>query len=199
MGLPARIGVTGGIGAGKSVLVRELAARGCATFSSDDVVHALYARDPDLRREVTARWGDAILDDAGAVSRDAIAAIVFNDDGERRWLESVVHPLVAREWLRFIDAVGEDVPAIVAEVPLLFEAGLEDRYDLTVLVTAPLETRLARVGQRAHGALHAAERAAAQLTDEQRAARAGFVVVNDGTPDQLSAAAGEVLAAAGRG
>lgn len=192
---PVRIGVTGGLGAGKSSLVRELAMLGCRVFSADAVVHELYASHDGLRDVVRARWGDRILADDGTINRAAIADIVFADDVERTWLESVVHPLVADAWLQFV-AAEQDAPAVVAEVPLLFEAGLADRYDLTVLVTAPEQIRRERVRTREHGSSHAAARMAAQWTDEARSDRADVVVHNDGSEAALMIAARTIFEAA---
>jgi dephospho-CoA kinase len=184
---PLLIGVTGGIGAGKSTVVAALAERGAAVFSADQAVHSLY-EDADVQAQVRARWGDRVFTDAGDVDRVAIADIVFPNEEERQWLEGLLHPLVAREWLRFLDAQqrAENPPtAIVAEVPLLFEADLSDRYDAVMVVTAPLEMRLERVGTRAHGASHATSRANAQLSDAEKCERADVVLDNTRTLDDL--------------
>ncbi len=192
---PVRIGVTGGLGAGKSTLVRELARLGCVVFSADDVVHELYASNDELQKAVRERWGDRVCTADGSINRAAIAEIVFADANERAWLESIVHPLVAAAWLQCV-AQADAAAAIVAEVPLLFEAGLEDRYDLTVLVTADEATRMERVRDRNHGGSHASARIAAQWSDVQRSERAHLVIRNDGSEAALSAAAQQVLDAA---
>lgn len=168
---------------------------GAAAFSADDAVHELYA-DPDVVGEVRARWGDAVLDADGRVDRSAIAQIVFADEVERRWLESVLHPLVARAWLRFVQAqeqAAQPPRCIVAEVPLLFEAGLEGRYDAVVTVTAPLDVRMARVLERGSGRELSRQRAGAQLAEDEKAARSDFVLVNDGDLDAVRAFAARVL------
>ena len=193
---PLVIGVTGGIGAGKSTVVDAFARRGAVVFSADDAVHRLYGTD-DVRDAVVDRWGDRVLDDeSGAVDRSRIADIVFHDEAELRWLEGLLHPLVAREWVRFVHEQGErDEPplALVAEVPLLFEAGLKDRYGITVLVTAPLDVRLARVGDRARGSSHAEQRAAQQMGDDEKRVLADFEYVNDGDVSDIAAFVDEVL------
>lgn len=197
MARPALIGVTGGIGAGKSTVVDAFVRRGAVPFSADAAVHALYS-DPDVVGEVRRRWGDGVVAADGSIDRSAIAAIVFNDERERRWLEGLLHPLVARAWLRFVDAQQRaDEPAefAVAEVPLLFEAGLEERYDAIVAITAPLETRIRRAEARGSGRTLSAERAAAQMPEEEKAARADFTYVNTGSFEDLDAFAGEVLEA----
>lgn len=192
--------MTGGIGAGKSALVAALARHGAAVFSADAAVHALY-EGSDVRDAVVARWGERVLGPDGSVDRGRIADIVFHDDDELAWLEGLLHPLVAREWMRFVhEQMQAAAPpaAIVAEVPLLFEAGLASRYDATVLVTAPLDVRLRRVGDRAHGSSHAVERARQQLSDQEKAELADYVLVNDDGIDAVDTFADELLAQVSR-
>lgn len=192
---PILIGVTGGIGAGKSTVVDAFVRRGAVPFSADTAVHELYS-DPDVVAEVRNRWGDEVIADDGIVDKSAIASIVFNDQVERRWLEGLLHPLVARAWLRFVheqQALEPPAEFAVAEVPLLFEAGLEDRYDAIVTITAPLTTRIERAEARGSGRTLSAERAAAQMPEEEKVARADFTYVNTGSFDDLDTFAGEVL------
>lgn len=191
------IGVTGGIGAGKSTAIEQFVKLGAVPFSADAAVHALYASG-EVRDELVERWGARVLAPGDSVDRAAVATIVFADEAERRWLEGLIHPLVARDWLRFVDEQRRRDPApefIVAEVPLLFEAGLEDRYDAVVAVTAPLETRLVRVGERAGGQLHGAERASVQMPEAEKVARADFSYANTGSIDDLGSWAQQVLGA----
>jgi dephospho-CoA kinase len=192
---PIVIGVTGGIGAGKSTLVDAFVHRGAVPFSADSAVHELYS-DPVVLVEVRERWGDRVIGADGRVDRSAIASIVFNDEAERKWLEGLLHPLVAREWLRFVErerALPEPPEFVVAEVPLLFEAGLEDRYDAIVAITAPLPVRIERADARPDGKRLSAERAASQMPEEEKAARADFTFTNTGSFEDLDAFAGEVL------
>ena len=187
--------MTGGIGAGKSTLVDAFVHRGAVPFSADSAVHELYLA-PDVVDEVRARWGNGVIAADGGVDKAAIAAIVFTDESERRWLEGLLHPLVARTWLRFVDEQRRlpDPPEfVVAEVPLLFEAGLEDRYDAVVAITAPLPVRIERADARADGKRLSAERAASQMSEEEKSERADFTFTNTGSFDDLDAFAGEVL------
>jgi dephospho-CoA kinase len=195
------IGVTGGIGAGKSAAVDAFVRRGAVAFSADEAVHRLYRDDPDVRAAVRDRWGDAVFDaESGDVDRGVIADIVFANPVEREWLEGLLHPLVAREWLRVVHELtqrDDGAPELlVAEVPLLFEANLQSRYDVTVLVTAPLETRLKRVGDRAHGARHADARAAVQLDEQHKERLADFCFHNTDDLDALDSFVDDVIAAA---
>jgi dephospho-CoA kinase len=192
---PQTIGITGSIGAGKSTLVDALAGLGAARFSADAVVHELYD-DDYVRDTIRGRWGDEVFAADGTPDREAIAGKVFSDPDELRWLEGLLHPMVAQRWLQFVDAnsrADDPPPAIVAEVPLLFEAGVQDRYDTVVVVTAPLDERLRRVGERAHGASHAAARDQRQLSEEEKSSRADVVFVNDGDTAAIAECARQLL------
>ncbi|MCW2924517.1 MAG: coaE [Thermoleophilia bacterium] len=196
---PIVIGVTGGIGAGKSTVVDAFSRRGATPFSADAAVHELYA-DPHVRDAVRERWGSSVFDGSGDVDRGSIAAIVFNDPAERAWLESLLHPLVGVAWDRFVaeqqalhSAPGDSAEFLVAEVPLLFEAGLEDRYDTIVAITAPLPTRIARAEARGSGRTLSAERDAAQMPEAEKAERADFTYANTGSVEDLEAFADSVL------
>jgi dephospho-CoA kinase len=187
------VGLTGGIGAGKSTALAALERLGAAVISSDAVVHELYAGDPDLRDAVVERWGSEVAP-AGAVDRAAIARRAFADDGERRWLEELLWPLVGRrvgEWLTEARARSPAPRAAVVELPLLFEAGMAELYDATIAIVAPEDLRRERAAGRGHELLQ--ERAARQLPQEQKAARATFAVCNDGTETELQQKLSEIL------
>jgi dephospho-CoA kinase len=192
---PILIGITGGIGAGKSTVVDAFVHRGAVPFSADSAVHELYSY-PVVVDAVRERWGDEVIGADGAVDRAAIAAIVFNDEHERVWLEGLLHPLVGRLWARFVQQqrdAAEPPEFVVAEVPLLFEAGLEKRYDAVVTITAPLQTRIERTEARGAGRTLSAERAAVQMPEAEKAERADFSYVNTGSFEDLDAFAGSVL------
>ena len=194
---PPIIGITGGIGAGKSAALDAFGRAGAATFSADRAVHAIYAEDEDVRAAVRGRWGDEVLDADGSVRRDVIAAHVFGAPEELAWLEGLLHPRVAQAWLRFVEEAAASAPrprAIAAEVPLLYEAGLEERYDRIVAISAPLDLRLERVGERAHGgSADARARAAHQMPESEKLRRADYGYVNDGSLADLDAFVRRVL------
>lgn len=193
---PIIIGVTGGIGAGKSTVVEAFARRGAVAFSADTAVHELYAL-PQVIEAVRERWGDRVVAPDGSVDRRAIASIVFTDDAERSWLEGLLHPLVGEAWQHFVTEQAQSATPpefIVAEVPLLYEAGLEGRYDSVVAITAPHATRMERIAQRGDGRSLPAERSAAQMRQRDKAERADFAYVNTGSLDELDAFADDVLA-----
>jgi dephospho-CoA kinase len=190
---PPFVGLTGGIGAGKSEALAALERLGAATLSADKVVHQLYD-EPEVRAAVVARWGDEVAPE-GRVDRSAVARHAFATDEDRHWLEGLIWPRVGArtaEW-RAAESRREPPPrALVVETPLLFEAGLESNYDATIAVIADEAVRAQRAGARGHAALD--ERTARQLTQAQKAARATYAVENSGTLRELEQELSEVLA-----
>jgi dephospho-CoA kinase len=193
MPAPPFVGLTGGIGAGKSEALAALERLGAATISADAVVHELY-RDPEVVAAVTARWGDAVAP-GGEVDRSAVAGRAFGDPDERAWLEGLIWPRVGAritEW-RAAEARREPPPAaLVVETPLLFEAGMEDAYDATIAVVADEAVRAQRAAARGHEAVN--ERTARQLSQEEKAARATYAVQNAGSIAELEHKLSDVLA-----
>lgn len=183
------VGLTGGLGAGKSTALAALARLGAETISSDAVVHELYQGEK-LRDAVVARWGPEMAP-GGVVDRAAVAQRAFASEAERAWLEGLLWPLVGArvaDWLAEVRARGVENDrrrprAAVVEVPLLFEAGLDELYDATIAVIAEEDVRRARADARGHAL--ADERVARQLPQETKAQRATFVVHNDGSEDDL--------------
>jgi dephospho-CoA kinase len=178
------VGLTGGLGAGKSTALQALERLGAATLSTDAVVHELYASDA-VRDAVVDRWGPEVAPD-GVVDRPAIARHVFAAPVERGWLEGLLWPLVGDRVASWYAELGSRDPAPVAAVvekPLLFEAGLESRYDATIAVVADEAVRAERAAARGHAAVD--ERAARQLSQEEKASRATYVVRNHGSVEDL--------------
>jgi dephospho-CoA kinase len=196
------VGLTGGIGAGKSTALAALERLGAATISSDAIVHELWADDEQLRRAVVERWGVQVAPE-GAIDRSAVAERAFADPAERAWLEAMLWPLVGARvaaWLagaRAERSDGSPPPrAAVVEVPLLFEAGQEGVYDATIAVVSDEAVRRERAAARGHSSLD--ERAARQLSQEEKARRATFVVRNDGSERDLERELSSVLDKLGR-
>jgi dephospho-CoA kinase len=178
------VGLTGGLGAGKSEALDALRELGAATLSTDTVVHELLAT-PNLRDLVSSRLGPGVVRD-GSLDRSAIAQRVFADEEARRWLEGVLWPRVGERvgaWRAEAESANPTPRAAVVEVPLLFESGMEVIFDRTIAVVADEAVRVERAGRRGHAAL--AERTGRQLTQEQKAQRADFTVRNDGSLDAL--------------
>jgi dephospho-CoA kinase len=187
------VGLTGGMGAGKSTALEALGRLGAATLSTDAVVHELYATG-EVRDLVVARWGAAVAP-AGVIDRAAIAARVFAEPGERAWLEAELWPRVAERVAAWREEVARREPppvAAVVETPLMFEAGMDAIYDATIAVVADDEALRARTAERAHVA--SGERAARQLSQDEKARRATFAVHNSGTFEDLECQLSDVLA-----
>jgi dephospho-CoA kinase len=187
------VGLTGGMGAGKSTALAALERLGAATLSTDAVVHELYA-DPEVVGLVVERWGEDVAP-GGVVDRSKVAAAAFASPEERAWLEGMLWPRVAERVAAFREeALHRDPPprAAIVETPLLFEAGMDKIYDATIAVVADEEIRARRAADRGH---HSAdERAARQLPQEEKARRATYAVQNSGTVEELERVLSEVLA-----
>jgi dephospho-CoA kinase len=187
------VGLTGGLGAGKSEALRALAELGAATLSTDAVVHELLAGE-ELRDIVVARLGEEVAPE-GQLDRSLIAERVFDDDDSRKWLEAELWPRVGQrvaEWKQEVEALDPPPRAAVVEVPLLFEAGMENVFGATIAVVADEGLRAERAGARGHAAV--AERSGRQLSQEEKAERADFEVRNDGSLDELRQTLSRVLA-----
>ena len=178
---PLKIGLTGGIAAGKSEALKAFARLGAATLSSDAVVHELL-ESSELRERLVARWGPEVVAD-GAVNRAKIGEIVFADPEELSWLEGQIHPLVQERTAHWLLSLPADTEVAVVEVPLLFEAGSDKAFDTTVAVVTADEVRRERAAARGHALVD--EREARQLTQPEKAARAEHVVENDGSVEDL--------------
>jgi dephospho-CoA kinase len=188
------VGLTGGIGSGKSTALAALEELGAATLSADAVVHELLGSE-ELRDAIVERFGRDVLDSEGLIDRSAVAARVFEQPSERAWLEGLLWPRVGArivEWRAEVDAGEPRPPAAFVEVPLLFESGMDGVFDTTIAVIADEPLRAARADARGHTAV--AERAGRQLTQQEKADRAGYVVRNDGTREELKAELSHVLA-----
>ena len=187
---PVTVAVTGGIGAGKSEALAAFGRRGAETVSADELVHTLYRDDADVRAALLERWGERVFRGPD-VDRAAIAQIVFADPDELSWLEALLHPKVVEAQARWLGELAgrDDPPAVaVAEIPLLYETGGEQRFDAVVVVTAPEEVRASRAR------VPLADRSRRLLPDDEKARRADFVYVNDGGLEELDAFVADVLA-----
>jgi dephospho-CoA kinase len=186
------VGLTGGIGAGKTTALQTLERLGAAVLSTDDVVHGLYEH-PEVLDEVVGRFGAEVAPD-GRVNRSALAGRAFAAADDRAWLEQLLWPRVGDAVLAWRERVSRRKPpprAAVVEVPLLFESGMDKVFDATIAVVADEEVRAARAATRDHRSLD--ERLARQLPQDEKAARATHVVVNDGTVAKLQDELSQVL------
>jgi dephospho-CoA kinase len=187
------IGLTGGIGAGKSTALAALSDLGAAVLSADAVVHELY-ESPELIELMVDRFGDSVAPE-GRIDRSALARAAFATPGDRAWLEAQLWPRVgARMWdWRQAQSQAEPRPvAAVIEVPLLFESDMDSGFDATLTIVVDEQVRATRAAARGHEAVD--ERAARQLTQQEKAARSTYVVANDGDIEQLRSKLSDVLA-----
>lgn len=175
------VGLTGGIGAGKSEALAAFERQGAATLSTDRVAHDLL-EDDEVRTALVERWGEEVAPN-GVVDRERVSEIVFNDRDQLAWLEGVTHPRVGAHVLEWRQNLAPDVKVAVVEVPLLFEAAMEDAFDATVAVIANDELRDARLRERGQGGL--AGREERQLDQEEKGRRADHIIRNDASLEEL--------------
>ncbi|WP_110006751.1 dephospho-CoA kinase [Geodermatophilus normandii] len=181
-----RIGLTGGIGSGKSTVAALLAARGALVVDADRIAREVVEPGTPGLAAVVEVFGPGVLTAEGALDRPALAGIVFADPDARARLDGIVHPLVRARAQEVIGAAPDDA-VVVQDVPLLVETGQAGAHDLVLVVEADLETRVARLGLRGLSEQDARARIAAQATDSQRRAVADVVLDNSGTPEDLAA------------
>lgn len=174
------VGLTGGIGSGKSEVAALLARHGAQVIDTDAIARDVVEPPSALLDSLREAFGPAVIDASGRLDRAALAAIVFSDDAKRRRLNDLTHPEILK---RVLGTIGGYPPSavVVVVVPLLFESGFERNCDVVAAVVAPVELRVARVVAR-DGLAEAQVRAriAAQLPEDEYARRAAIVIVNAG-------------------
>ena len=179
------IGLTGGIGAGKSTVAGILATLGCVVSDSDRDAAAVL-ETAEVKERLQAWWGDQIIASDGTLDRRAIATQVFDDPRERGRLENLVHPLVHERRRKRFEEASPDSRALVIDAPLLFEAGLDEECHAIIFVDAPRELRVERVkSERGWDESEIDRREAAQLPIEEKRIRATAVITNNATADRL--------------
>ncbi len=186
-----RVGLTGGIGSGKSEVSRRLAAHGAVLIDADVAARAVVAPGTKGLAQVAEAFGPGVLHPDGSLNRERLGEIVFRDPGLRRKLNAIVHPLVG-EWMRAAEkeAAGN---IVVHDIPLLAEGRGKDGFDLVIVVDVPPELQVERlVAQRGMAPDQAGARMAAQASREQRLAVADIVIDNSGTLDDLDRRVAEV-------
>ena len=181
---PIAVAITGGIGAGKSEALYAFQKAGAATVSSDEIVHHLLRTDPEVREAIVGELGADVLDDEGVIDRGRVAEKVFGDRAKLDFLERLLHPRVAAEYLRWREQLAQlpNPPQVtVTEVPLLYETGGDERFDRVVVITAPAKLREQRRRVRRD------DRDLRLLPDAEKLKRADFAYVNTGTLEELDA------------
>lgn len=174
------VGLTGGIGAGKSAVARRLAAHGAVLIDADAIARDVLAAGTPASHAVAEAFGPVVVDADGSLDRKRLADLVFADAERRQTLNEIVHPEVRRRSAEIV----ANLPAgaiVVHEIPLLVENGLAPRFDVVVVVEAPLQARLARLRARGLSDVDAQARMAAQASDAERRDVAGQLLQNDGS------------------
>ena len=180
-----KVGLTGGIGAGKSEVSRLLAARGAVIVDADRIAREVVAPGTPGLDAVVAEFGPEVLTGDGSLDRPRLASVVFNDPDRLKALNAIVHPLVGARSAELEEAAGQDA-IVVHDVPLLTENGLAPLYEVVVVVDATEATQLDRlVRLRGMGEADARARMAAQASREERRAVADLVIDNDGPLEVL--------------
>jgi dephospho-CoA kinase len=182
---PIILGITGGIACGKTETGRILSSEGFKVLDSDFLAHELMGKGRPVYDAVVERFGQAVLAADGEIDRAKLGRIVFDDPRARAELNRLVHPAViraAKEWIAGCRETQEDAAVLV---PLLFETDWTDGWDAVICVTAPEEQVFQRLEKRGMPRADALRRIAAQMPQAEKAARAGFILENSGTPDAL--------------
>jgi len=181
-----KVGLTGGIGAGKSTVADLFSKRGAVVIRSDELARQVVEPQTPGFKQVTLRFGNEIVNDEGNIDRAKLAQVVFNDDGALKDLENIIHPLV-RERTNQLMSEQTSETIIVNEIPLLLEKKMESLFDFLVIVISSEKNRLERLFQKGVSEEQAKARMAKQVNDQDRKAAADFLIVNDGNLDQLEA------------
>ena len=180
-----RIGLTGGIGSGKSTVSELLAARGAVIVDADRIAREVVEPGTPGLAAVVEAFGEQVLAADGSLDRPALAAVVFSDPAARARLDGIVHPLVRRRSAELVAAAPADA-VVVNDVPLLVETGQAASFDVVLVVEAEPEIRVARLVRRGLTEDDARARIASQASDEQRRTVADVVLDNSGTPEELA-------------
>jgi len=179
------VGLTGGIGSGKSTVAGMLARRGAVVLDADRLARESVAPGTSGFESVVARFGDAVIADDGALERAALAEIVFADDESRAALEAIVHPEVRRRIAETVAAHADTDDVVVVDSPLLIETGAHEGFAVLVVVTASIAGRVARLTARGMSERDVHARIAAQMPQEEKAELADVVLDNDGSKSDL--------------
>ncbi len=191
------LGLTGGMACGKSAAGEAFSAEGFGSIDTDDLVREILRSDTRIKRALADRFGPAVLTSGGEVDRAAVARIVFASPEELAWLEALLHPEVERLWLARVAAEPRRDWAV--QVPLLFEIGMERRFDATVCVAAAPGVRRERIRERGISEDEATARESRQLPLEKKMELADYVIVNDGSTRFLHEQVRELLRILGGG
>lgn len=181
-----KVGLTGGIGAGKSTVADMFSKLGAVVIRSDELARQVIEPNTTGFQKVLSRFGNQILQENGSIDRTKLAQIVFNDQSALKDLEEIIQPLVRNKTNEIIDAQTQET-IVVNEVPLLLEKNMENLFDFLVVVISSEKNRINRLLKRGISEVDAKKRMKLQVSDEQRKTSADFLIANDGNMEQLEA------------
>ncbi|MFZ9213109.1 MAG: dephospho-CoA kinase [Candidatus Nanopelagicales bacterium] len=181
-----KVGLTGGIGAGKSTVADMFSKLGAVVIRSDELARQVIEPNTPGFQKVLSRFGNQILQENGSIDRQKLAQIVFNDQNSLKDLEEIIHPLVRNKTNELIDSQTQET-IVVNEVPLLLEKKMEKMFDFLVVVISSEKNRINRLQKRGISEPEAKKRMSLQVSDEARKSLADFLITNDGNIDQLEA------------
>ena len=190
-----RVALTGGIATGKSHVLQEFRKRGVPCLDADELAHGVTTAGTEATSEIAERFGRDVLDSSGAVDRHKLGAIVFADPSARRALEAIVHPAVYRAiaaGLRAFELL-EHSPLVVADIPLLYETGHASDFDRVIVTVCSRDQQLRRLKDRGLSELEAEQRLAAQMSADEKALRADYLIQTDGTIESTNAQVDQIL------
>ena len=179
-----KLGITGGIGCGKSSALEAFRSYGAAVIASDAIVHALLEKDAQLQTELADHFGIRVLNRRGTIDRSALAERVFNDSNALNWLEDKLHPLVRASWKRFVEAQGDSFACI--EIPLLFEKKLEKHFDFVVCISCSDAVANARLLEKGFSEESIRHRRTQQLPIALKISKSDFIIENNGSLEYLN-------------
>jgi dephospho-CoA kinase len=190
-----RVALTGGIATGKSHVLEEFRKRGVPCLDADHLAHGVTAAGTEATSQIAERFGQAVLDGSGAVDRHKLGAIVFADPSARRALEAIVHPAVYRAiaaGLRAFELL-EHSPLAIADIPLLYETGHASDFDRVIVTLCSRDLQLNRLRDRGLSELEAEQRLAAQMSADEKALQADYIIRTDGTVESTNAQVDQIL------
>ena len=182
------VGVTGGLGVGKTTVCDLFMRLGRTVMSADEIARELTERDPSIRHQIRAAFGDSIYSPKGVLNRAELANVVFASIRQRRRLDSIVHPAVFKIIDERINSMTADQrrPYLLIEAALIYETGMDKRLDYVIVVDAEDQTRIQRVMQRDHVSREQVmRRIQSQMPGERKRTQADFIVENNSSPNTL--------------
>jgi dephospho-CoA kinase len=190
-----RVALTGGIATGKSHVLNEFRKRGVPCLDADELAHGVTTAGTEATAQIAERFGAGVLDSSGAVDRHKLGAIVFADSAARRALEEIVHPAVYRAIAAGMRAFEllERSPLAIVDIPLLYETGHSSAFDRVIATVCPRGFQMARLKERGLSDTEAEQRLAAQMSADEKALHADYIIQTEGTIESTNAQVDQIL------